>query len=235
MDALLVTPVKDSPETTLRTLQAVAAASGDFTYLVFDDFSGAETRDLLRNNQENYHYTLIELCHHTQTPSPNYNLVLQMAQQKALEMNLPLVLIESDVVIREKTIVDLLSVYKAASHPGLVGVITVGENGTFNFPYAHVKKETTPWSPTSRSLSFCCTLLSTEFLRAYDFKKLPQQKDWYDIHISRQAKKMGFNNYLIQEKGVLHLPHSSRPWKQLKYSHPLKYYFYKLLNHRDRI
>jgi hypothetical protein len=65
--------------------------------------------------------------------------------------------------------------------------------------------------------------------------ELSAKKDWFDIHISRQSKKLGFKNYLIREQGVLHLPHSSRPWKQLKYSNPLKYYFHKLFSHRDRI
>lgn len=54
MDALLVTPVKDSPETTRRTIEAVAAASGNFEYLVFDDFSGPETRQLLRKKAPNW-------------------------------------------------------------------------------------------------------------------------------------------------------------------------------------
>ncbi|HPJ78561.1 MAG TPA: glycosyltransferase [Prolixibacteraceae bacterium] len=235
MDALLVTPVKDSPETTRRTIEAVAAASGNFEYLVFDDFSGPETRQLLREESTKLGFTLIDLADHTSNPSPNYKLVLTMAQQKALEYRVPLILIESDVVIRPNTITGLLEVTRQAVRPGLIGVITVNEQGEFNFPYSNVRKEATSWSETSRSLSFCCTLISREFLDVYDFKGLPSQKDWFDIHISRQSRKLRFKNYLVRENGVLHLPHSSRPWKQLKYTHPLKYYFYKLLNHRDRI
>jgi hypothetical protein len=235
MDALLVTPVKDSPETTRRTIEAVAAASGKFEYLVFDDFSGPETRKLLLQESTKLGFTLVNLADHTSNPSPNYKLVLTMAQQKALEYRVPLILIESDVVIRPNTITTLLEVAQQADHPGLVGVVTVNEQGEFNFPYSNVRKEPEPWSETSRSLSFCCTLISTRLLNAFSFKALPPRKDWFDIHISRQSRKLHFKNYLIRENGVLHLPHSSRPWKQLKYTHPLKYYFFKLLNHRDRI
>lgn len=235
MKALVITPVKDSPATTRRTIEAVASAAGEFEYVVFDDFSATETRDYLRQNRDTYGYTLVDLAEHTSNPSPNYKLVLQMAQKMALQKGLPLIIIESDVVIRPHTISDLLSVTSQAGNAGLVGVITVDETGSYNFPYGNVKKEKTPWSETSRSLSFCCTLISREFMSSYDFTRLSPQKDWFDIYISRQARKTGFRNYLIMENGVLHLPHSSRPWKQLKYSHPLKYYIHKLLHHRDRI
>lgn len=99
-----------------------------------------------------------------------------MAQQKAREYRVPLILIESDVVIRPNTITGLLEVTRQAVRPGLIGVITVNEQGEFNFPYSNVRKEATSWSETSRSLSFCCTLISCEFLDVYDFKELPLKK-----------------------------------------------------------
>ena len=34
---------------------------------------------------------------------------------------------------------------------------------------------------------------------------------------------------------VLHLPHSSRPWKRLKYTNPLLYYWRKITQRKDRI
>jgi hypothetical protein len=72
-------------------------------------------------------------------------------------------------------------------------------------------------------------------LRQFNFGELPSEKDWYDIYISRRSKKMGFHNYLAKGIEVVHQPHSSRPWKLLKYSNPVKYYFYKYLKKRDRI
>jgi GT2 family glycosyltransferase len=55
------------------------------------------------------------------------------------------------------------------------------------------------------------------------------------VTISRQAKKAGFKNYLAKSIEVVHLPHSSRPWKNLKYNNPLLYYYKKLIHKRDRI
>ena len=235
MEALVVTPVKDSLETTAMTVEAVSKASGDFQYVVFNDFSGRETEKFLENHREKYNYTLIHLRDHTSTPSPNYNLVLQIAQKMALEQNVPLILIESDVVIREETIGQLTELARKLENPGLIGVITLDREGNYNFPYAHVKKENSTVGKTSRSLSFCCTLITVEFLKKYDFAKLSAKKDWFDIHISRTSHRLNFVNYLVRENGVLHLPHSSRPWKQLKYTHPLKYYFYKFTHRIDRI
>jgi hypothetical protein len=34
---------------------------------------------------------------------------------------------------------------------------------------------------------------------------------------------------------VTHRPHASRPWKQLKYKNPLKYYWLKLTKGLDKI
>ncbi len=235
MEAIVVTPVKDSLETTRRTLEAVAKESGNFRYVVFDDFSEAPTRNYLEENQEALHFTLIHLDEYTANPSPNYKLVLEMGQAMALEAEVPLIIVESDVIIRENSLSRLAAIAATLPDPGLAGLITVNENGDYNFPYAAEKRDGSPWVETQRSLSFCCTLISPELLRQYNFRNLSPKKDWYDIHISRQSRKLGFRNYLIKEAEVIHLPHSSRPWKQLKYTHPFRYYFYKLTRHRDRI
>jgi hypothetical protein len=77
--------------------------------------------------------------------------------------------------------------------------------------------------------------LAPQFLNKFDFRTLSPKKDWYDIFISRQSKKLGFNNYLAKGTEVLHLPHSSRPWKNLKYKNPVLYYIRKYFYNRDRI
>lgn len=235
MEAIVVTPVKDSLDTTRQTIEAISKAKGDFRYIIFNDFSQMETFQFLKENQDKYNYTLINIEDITENPSPNYKLVLQHSQQMALEHQVPLILVESDVLVKENTITNMLELLKELKNPGLVGVITVDRNGDFNFPYAQVKKDGKSCSETRRSLSFCCTLISIEFLKNFDFKILSSKKDWFDIYISRQSRKMRFRNYLIKEPPVLHLPHSSRPWKQLKYSNPIKYYLAKILKHRDRI
>ncbi|MGV8096792.1 MAG: hypothetical protein AB2L24_33470 [Mangrovibacterium sp.] len=43
-DLLVVTPVKDSIDTTLQTIRAIHEADGDHRYLVFNDFSSAENK-----------------------------------------------------------------------------------------------------------------------------------------------------------------------------------------------
>jgi len=40
---------------------------------------------------------------------------------------------------------------------------------------------------------------------------------------------------LLTNVPVLHLPHSSRPWKMLKYTNPLKYYWKKYTKGLDKI
>jgi hypothetical protein len=235
MGVLVITPVKDSLETTLKTIDAVLKSVADYQYIVFNDFSSPETRKILEESQCNSDFKLVNLEDITHTPSPNYKLILQTARLIALSEDKPLLIVESDVILQPTTIRDLLDISVQLRKPGLIGAVTTDSEDNFNFPYAHINKSTKSRLSTNRSISFCCTLVSVEFLKAYDFSQLPDNKDWYDIYISHQSRKFGFNNYLITDIRVIHLPHSSRPWKQLKYSNPIKYYFYKLTRRRDRI
>jgi GT2 family glycosyltransferase len=234
-EAIVITPVKDSPKTTIQTIESICMASGQFQYIVYDDFSGTETRELLFKFQKNLGFQLINLSELTQNPSPNYKIVLIDAARKATEANAPLIIIESDVVIRKETIQNLIAISRNNKRPGLIGAATVGSNGLFNFPYEYLENHFKGVIPAKHSLSFCCTLLSPEFLASFNFENLSSKKDWFDVYISRQARKLGFQNYLDLDEKVLHQPHSSRPWKQLKYTNPIKYYFYKYIKNRDRI
>lgn len=234
-EAIVITPVKDSLDTTLQTISAISKASGNFNHVVFNDFSSLENTLVLESIKAAKNFELVNLSEITTTPSPNYKLVLMLAQQKALKAECPLIIIESDVVIEPNTIEMLLFIAKTKIDAGLVGAITVDKNGTYNFPYNFEKIKSNDIVSTNHSLSFCCTLLSENFLQAFDFNTLSQQKDWFDVHISRQSKKLGFKNYLAKELEVLHQPHSSRPWKQLKYSNPVLYYLKKIFKNRDRI
>jgi hypothetical protein len=234
-EAIIITPVKDSLKTTNLTIKAISEAIGNFEYFVFNDFSQPETKQFLEQAKTKYRFQLVHLEDITSTPSPNYKLVLETAQQLSLEKQCPLVIVESDVVIKPDTISGLLEILKSIPKPGLIGAITVDQQGNYNFPYTFEKVKSNEILNTSHSLSFCCTLISLQFLQKFDFKILSQNKDWFDVYISRQSKKLGFSNYLAKGIEVLHLPHSSRPWKQLKYTKPIRYYFNKIFYKRDRI
>jgi len=234
-EAIIITPVKDSIKTTNLTIQAISKAKGNFEYFIFNDFSQPETKQFLEKAKADHGFQIIHLEDITSTPSPNYKLVLETAQKMALEKECPLIIIESDVIIKPDTLSGLLEILKTKPKCGLIGAITVDQSGEYNFPYTFEKSKSDEIISTSHSLSFCCTLISNEFLRKFDFKILSQNKDWFDIYISRQSKKLGFNNYLAKGLEVLHLPHSSRPWKHLKYTKPVLYYFKKIFYRRDRI
>lgn len=234
-EVIIITPVKNSITTTLKTIEGIYSSSISFEYYVFNDFSTIESKTQLVEAQKQYGFNLIHLEDLTSNPSPNYKLVLQMAQKIALDKKLPLVVIESDVIIKPDTLQKLLATAKAAKNPALVGAITVDNQGNYNFPYNFEKKKSSDTVDTSHSISFCCTLMTVPFLQKNSFDNLSHKKDWYDVFISRKAKKEGFRNYLAKDIEVLHLPHSSRPWKNLKYSKPLVYYWKKLIHKRDRI
>jgi GT2 family glycosyltransferase len=234
-NAIVVTPVKDSLQTTKQTIEAIAGAKGSFEYYVFNDYSTAQTKHYLNNASNSYGFTLIHLEDITDTPSPNYRLVLQMAQKIALEKNCHLLIIESDVVIEPTTIEKLVELTDTTKNAGMIGAITVDKMGNYNFPYTFEKNKSNEVIKTEHSLSFCCTLLTNNFLKEYNFRQLSDKKDWFDIYISRQSAKMGFANYLAKGIEVLHLPHSSRPWKNLKYKNPVLYYLKKYFYKRDRI
>lgn len=234
-EAIVITPVKDSLQTTLQTIHSITEASGDFEYFVFNDFSTPETTMELEKQSISKKFKLINLSDITNTPSPNYKLVLQIAQQTAIEKDCSLIIIESDVVIKNNTIDRLIEISKQQPKVGLAGAITVDSLGNYNFPYTFEKNKSSETKNTNHSLSFCCTLISGNFLRHFDFKQLSENKDWYDVFVSRQSKKLGFNNFLVKELEVLHQPHSSRPWKNLKYKNPFLYYIRKYLKKRDRI
>lgn len=234
-EALVITPVKDSFETTALTIKAISNSIGSFEYLVYNDFSLPETKKGLEKLRSKYNFDIIHLEEITNTPSPNYKLVLTHAQNLAIQKNCPLLIIESDVIVESKTIQELIDIMNTQLNPGMVGAITVDKNSQYNFPYNFEKVKSNKTINTSHSLSFCCTLLTLPLLKTFDFSDLSDNKDWFDVFISKKSKKLGFHNYLAKGTEVLHLPHSSRPWKNLKYTNPLLYYFRKYFYKRDRI
>lgn len=234
-EVLVITPVKNSAESTLECAQAIADSSYPIKHIIFNDFSSEETKEKLEGAKGKIGYQLIHLEDITDTPSPNYKLVLQMAQKEALRMGLPLIVVESDVIIKKNTISEMIEFLKKSPKSGLIGAITVGEDGKVNFPYLKFKSSKEHVIKTQRSLSFCCTLFSPSFLGKYNFMDLDDTKDWYDTFMSKKAVEEGFENFVLMKTPVLHRPHGSRPWKLLKYSNPFKYYFLKFWKGRDKI
>lgn len=234
-ETIVVTPVKNSWETTIQTIEAISKASGAFEYYVFNDFSSEETKTNLELAAEKHKFHLIHLEDITTSPSPNYKLVLELSQKMAVEKACPLILVESDVIIKPETLSELIAISRENENAGLIGAITVDKNDDYNFPYNHVKTVNNETVSTTHSISFCCSLISLSLLQQFNFTELSDKKDWYDIFLSRKSLKLGFKNYLAKGTHVLHLPHSSRPWKLLKYKNPFLYYLKKYTQKRDRI
>lgn len=233
--ALVITPVKNAIETTLDTAKAISESDVEVKHVIFNDFSNPETRKELELNQLNFGYDLINLEDFVKKPSPNYDYVLKKGQALALEKKLPLIIVESDVVVKKDTFSSLLTFMENNEGCGMIGAITVDEMGKTNFPYLKFKNEKKQVIQTERSLSFCCTLITTDYLAAYDFNSLERGKDWFDTTISKMSISLGFKNFVLNNVPVWHRPHGSRPWKQLKYTNPIKYYWQKFILGRDKI
>jgi hypothetical protein len=233
-DLLIITPVKDALETAQVAISKICASKGSCRYVVYNDYSLPENRKILEERMSQG-YELINIEDLVQTPSPNYRFTLQDARQKAIEAGAALLIVESDVFVEPDTITSLMNF--ARQHPdcGMVAAITVDEKGAVNFPYLHLQGARKEAQLTRHRLSFCCTLLTNTLLDRLDFDTLSEKKDWFDVQISRDSRKLGFSNYVLPDVKVLHLPHSSRPWKKLKYTQPLKYYIRKWLGGLDRI
>ena len=228
----VIMPVKDSMHTARQAIAALMQAGGvDLT--VYNDFSTAETTAELTEMARRLGFRLVNWADRTDHPPPNYRLTLQDAQRRALEAGAHLVIVESDVTVRPDTLARLQAA--AADGVGMVAAVTVDTDGNVNFPYLYARRLRGTAVDTTKRLSFCCTLLTNALLRAYSFDQLDPTKQWYDVAISHRSITLGFRNRLLLDTQVLHQPHSSRPWKQLKYTNPLRYYWQKLTQKRDRI
>ena len=84
--AIVITPVKDSLVSTLETIKAITSNHINVEYFVYNDFSTLETKIALEESTKKNNFQLINLEDITNTPSPNYKLVLQLAQQKGFSI-----------------------------------------------------------------------------------------------------------------------------------------------------
>lgn len=142
---------------------------------------------------------------------------------------------ESDVIVKKNTLQSLYNGALQQKQCGIAAAVTTDEKGVINYPYLHAKGHENQVYPEKKHCSFCCSLLTPGLLKAFDFQTLDPSKNWYDVTISHESLKRGFQNYLFTTLPVWHRPHSSRPWKQLKYKNPLKYYWLKYTKGLDKI
>lgn len=229
----VIMPVKDSPNTTRQAIEALLHTDVGIDFTVYNDFSTPDNTALLTDLAHQHGFRLINWADHTDHPSPNYRLTLQDARRRALAEKAHLVIVESDVLVQPDTLRRLEA--SATDGVGMVAAVTVDTDGQINFPYNYATRLHGDVVNTRKRFSFCCTLLSLSLLQAFDFELLDPEKSWYDVTISHQSIHLGFHNLLMLNNPVVHRPHSSRPWKQLKYTHPIQYYWQKITRHRDRI
>lgn len=226
----IIMPVKDSPDTAEEAIRAVVRSGRSLT--VYDDNSTADNAARLDTLSRELGIEVVHVAERTDHPSPNYRWVLIDAQRQCLEKEQHLVIIESDVIVKESTVSNMQKAVTAKT--GMVAAVTTNVEGEINFPYEYARKINAD-GVCKKRFSFCCTLLTQKLLQAYDFEQLDPTKNWYDVTISHLSQKLGFDNILQVSNPVLHKPHSSRPWKQLKYTNPLLYYWRKLTKGLDKI
>lgn len=233
----IITPVKDSIDSTLGTVKAIMESDirVPYTYTIYNDFSTPENTLRLEEASKRYGFQLVNLSDLTDHPSPNYLLVLQKTQQEAIEADAGLLIVESDVTVEKHTLQALFDGAMERKDCGMAASVTVDGNGEINFPYLYAKGREPKVYDEKKRFSFCCTLLTPQFLKAFDFHLLDASKNWFDVTISHESIRKGFHNYLFVNLPVLHRPHGSRPWKQLKYTNPLKYYWLKFTKGLDKI
>ena len=143
LEAIIITPVKDSLDTTKLTVEALVKTKANIDYYVFNDFSQPETKAFLDEAKDRLGFNVIHLEDITSSPSPNYKLVLQTAQAMAIGKNCPLIIVESDVIVKPDTIANLLKIAKEKPDAGMVAAITVDKEGNYNFPYLYEKLRAT--------------------------------------------------------------------------------------------
>lgn len=233
----ILTPVKDSIDFSMQTIGAVLASrlTLPYTYTVYNDFSTPDNTARLTQASRKYGFRLVNLSEYTSHPSPNYLTVLQMAQREALRDETALIIVESDVIVRPDTLQGLVDGIVSCEKAGLLAAVTVDEDGIINYPYGFAKGRENQVIDTRKHCSFCCSLLTPALLKAFDFQRLDASKNWFDVTISHESLNAGLHNYLFTTLPVIHRPHSSRPWKQLKYKNPLKYYWRKFIKGFDKI
>jgi hypothetical protein len=137
----IITPVKDSIDSTLDTARAIMSSDikVPYTYTIYNDFSTPENTLRLEEASKEYGFQLVNLSDLTDHPSPNYLLVLQKTQQEAIEAEAGLMIVESDVTVQPHTLQALFDGAMERKDCGMAASITTDEGGVINFPYLYAK------------------------------------------------------------------------------------------------
>lgn len=226
----IIIPIKDSLQIAERALRALKGQP----VTIWNDNSTAENTQLLHSLAEELGFECIDVATLTNHPSPNYLLLLRLMRQRAISNNHHLIIVESDVIVTNSSIARMVDIAQQ-QNIGMVAAVTHNDNGKVNFPYEYAQKYSIGAIETRKRLSFCCTLMTVEMLQRVDFDQLNPEKDWFDVTITRLSRENGLTNILLTDSPVRHYPHSSRPWKQLKYTNPLRYYWRKIFYAKDKI
>lgn len=226
----IIIPIKDSLQIAERALRALKGQP----VTIWNDNSTAENTQLLHSLAQELDFECIDVATLTNHPSPNYLLLLRMMRQRAITNNHHLIIVESDVIVTDSSIARMVDIAQR-QNIGMVAAVTHNDNGKVNFPYEYAQKYSIGAIETRKRLSFCCTLMTVEMLQRVDFDQLNPEKDWFDVTITRLSREQGLTNILLTDSPVRHYPHSSRPWKQLKYTNPLRYYWRKIFYAKDKI
>ncbi len=227
----IITPVKNSIDTAIETIDAVLASniSIPFIYTVYNDYSTPENTAILEKKcKDTGGFQLVNISDLSSNPSPNYDLVLKMAQREALAAEAGLLIIESDVTFAPDTIQRLLDEVGGLPLCGMAAAVTVDERGVINYPYEYAINYEKRIIDCNRVFSFCFTLLTCNLLKAIDFNQFDRSRSYFDAVLTRLSLEHGFKNYLFNTLPVLHRPHSSRPWRKIKEKNILQYYYLKL-------
>ena len=137
----IITPVKDSIESSLRTIESVLQSNlgVPYKYIVYNDFSTPENTARLAEAAAQMGFTLVNLSDLTTHPSPNYLLVLRTAQREALEADEALCIVESDVTVNSDTLQRLYEGAAERDDCAIAASVTVDERGVINYPYGYAR------------------------------------------------------------------------------------------------
>ena len=165
----IITPVKDSIDSTIQTIRALLSSQIDvpYVYTIYNDFSSPENTALLEQYSKELGFELVNLADITDHPSPNYLLVLQMAQARAIGNDAALLIVESDVVVDENSVQGLVNGADEREDCGIAASVTVDENGEINYPYNYAKGHKGEAYKVDKHCSFCCSLLTSRLLNSY--------------------------------------------------------------------
>ena len=127
----IVTPVKDSIDSTIETVKAILNSDikVPYTYTIYNDFSTPENTALLEKYSKELGFNLVNISDLTDHPSPNYLLVLKRCREIAIREDAGFLLVESDVVVAKDTLQGLFDGAQEREDCAIAASGTVDDEG----------------------------------------------------------------------------------------------------------